>query len=57
MLLLGTKDTLAAVDTGKSIVATLPDGEFHAIDGAGHLLWLESSEEGGRLILSFLLSR
>ncbi|MFD2935075.1 alpha/beta fold hydrolase [Spirosoma flavum] len=56
MLLLGTKDTFASVKTGKSIVSALPTGVFHAIDGAGHLPWLENPEECGRLIKDFLES-
>jgi 2-hydroxy-6-oxonona-2,4-dienedioate hydrolase len=36
-LILGTKDTFASVKTGESIVAALPNGVFHSIDGAGHL--------------------
>ena len=53
MLLLGTNDTFASVETGKSIAAALPHGEFHAINGAGHLPWLESPQECGRLINEF----
>ncbi len=51
MLILGTKDNFASVETGKRIVAALPNGTFHAIDGAGHLPWLENPVECARLIL------
>ncbi len=54
LLLLGTNDTFASIETGQRIVAALPNGEFHAIAGAGHLPWLESPEECGRLIQDFL---
>jgi 2-hydroxy-6-oxonona-2,4-dienedioate hydrolase len=54
MLLLGSRDTSASEETGKSVVATLPDGEFHVINGAGHLPWLEKPEECGSLIKDFL---
>ncbi len=54
LFLLGTKDTFASVETGNSIAAALPDCEYHTIAGAGHLPWMESAEECGRLIKSFL---
>ena len=50
LFLLGTKDTFASVETGESIAVALPKCEFHTIIGAGHLPWLESPEECGRLI-------
>lgn len=53
-LLLGTKDTFASVETGASIVAALPHGELHTLAGAGHLPWLESPAECGRLLKDFL---
>jgi 2-hydroxy-6-oxonona-2,4-dienedioate hydrolase len=51
MLILGTKDNFASVETGKSIVAALPDGTFHTIDRAGHLPWLEDPAACAQLIL------
>jgi len=54
LLILGAKDNFASVETGKNIVAALPDGTFHAIDGAGHLPWLENPAACGRLIQDFL---
>lgn len=57
LLILGTKDTFASVETGKSIVAALPGGVFQSIDGAGHLPWLESPAVCGRLIKDFLAYR
>jgi 2-hydroxy-6-oxonona-2,4-dienedioate hydrolase len=54
LFLLGTKDTFASVETGRRIAAAIPECEFHIIEGAGHLPWLESPEECGKLILHFL---
>jgi 2-hydroxy-6-oxonona-2,4-dienedioate hydrolase len=51
MLILGTKDNFASVETGKNIVAALPNGTFHTIKGAGHLPWLENPGACARLIL------
>jgi 2-hydroxy-6-oxonona-2,4-dienedioate hydrolase len=51
MLILGTRDNFASVETGKSIVAALPNGTFHAIYGAGHLPWLEDPAACAQLIL------
>ncbi len=53
-LILGTKDNFASVETGKNIVAALPNGSFDAIDEAGHLPWLENPEACARLIHDFL---
>ena len=54
MLILGTKDNFASVETGQHIVAALPNGTFHAIEGAGHLPWLENPATCGRLIQDFI---
>ena len=54
LFLLGTKDTFASVKTGKDIAAAIPDCAFHTIPGAGHLPWMESPEECGSIIMSFL---
>ena len=54
MLILGTKDNFASVENGKDIVAALPNGTFHAINGAGHLPWLENPAACARLILGSL---
>ncbi len=53
-LILGTKDNFASVENGKDIVAALPNGTFHAINGAGHLPWLENPAACARLILGSL---
>lgn len=54
MLILGTKDNFASVETGQLIVAAITNGTFHAINGAGHLPWLENPALCGRLIQDFL---
>jgi 2-hydroxy-6-oxonona-2,4-dienedioate hydrolase len=54
MLILGTKDSFASVEIGEDIVAALPSGTFRAIDGAGHLPWLENPAACARLIQDFL---
>lgn len=54
ILILGTKDNFASVETGKNIVAALPHGTFHAIIGAGHLPWLENPATCGNLVQNFL---
>lgn len=54
MLLWGTKDSFADVEIGRKIAVALPAGTLHSLEGAGHLPWLESSPECGKLILEFL---
>jgi pimeloyl-ACP methyl ester carboxylesterase len=53
-LLWGSKDTFAGLDVGRSVAQALPQGGLHALDGAGHLPWLEDPEVCGRLIREFL---
>ena len=57
LFLLGTKDTFASVETGKSIAMALPNCQFNVIDGAGHLPWLENPSACGSLITIFLNQR
>ena len=54
LFLLGDKDNFASIETGRKIANAILNCEFYAIAGAGHLPWLESPEECGRLIKSFL---
>jgi len=54
LFLLGTKDTFASIETGKQIAAASPNCEFHAIEGAGHLPWLENPAACGRMICDFM---
>jgi 2-hydroxy-6-oxonona-2,4-dienedioate hydrolase len=57
LFLLGTKDTFASVETGRQIAAAIPNCEFHAIPGAGHLPWMENPATCGGLINSFIGQR
>jgi 2-hydroxy-6-oxonona-2,4-dienedioate hydrolase len=57
LFLLGTKDTFASVETGRQIADAIPVCEFHTIQGAGHLPWLENPAECGGLINSFIKRR
>ena len=54
LFLLGTKDRFASVMTGHNIAAAPPRCEFHIIEGAGHLPWLESPVACANLINQFL---
>jgi 2-hydroxy-6-oxonona-2,4-dienedioate hydrolase len=53
-LLLGTNDNFASQDLGQKLVAEMPKGVFYSIKDSGHLPWLESPEECGRLIRNFI---
>jgi 2-hydroxy-6-oxonona-2,4-dienedioate hydrolase len=55
LFILGTKDTFASVKTGQQIAAAIPKCEFRTIKKAGHLPWLESPEECGSIIKSFIV--
>jgi 2-hydroxy-6-oxonona-2,4-dienedioate hydrolase len=57
MFLWGTNDPWGSVEAGRRIAATLPDAEFHAIAGGGHLPWLDAPVECGRLTRDFLSRR
>jgi pimeloyl-ACP methyl ester carboxylesterase len=54
MFLWGTHDPFGSIETGRHIASLLPDAEFHAIEGAGHLPWLDHQAECGRLLRDFL---
>jgi 2-hydroxy-6-oxonona-2,4-dienedioate hydrolase len=56
MFLWGTNDPFGSVETGRQISEFLPDSEFHAIAGGGHLPWLDEPDECSRLALDFLSS-
>jgi 2-hydroxy-6-oxonona-2,4-dienedioate hydrolase len=53
-LFLGTNDNFASQDTGKKIIASMPNGIFYPVQGSGHLPWLENPQICGKLILDFL---
>jgi pimeloyl-ACP methyl ester carboxylesterase len=42
------------VKTGEKIAAALPSSVFHTVSGGGHLPWLDSPEQCGKLIVAFL---
>ena len=54
LAVLGTADPTGTVDTWKRVVSTLPRGELHLIDGAGHLSWFDDGKEVGGLVRGFL---
>ena len=54
LLLWGSKDTFAPVETGRQIAQALPDGALQEIAGAGHLPWLEDADRCGALASGFL---
>jgi 2-hydroxy-6-oxonona-2,4-dienedioate hydrolase len=54
MFLWGTNDPFGRVETGRQIARLLPSAEFHAIQGGGHLPWLDDPAECGRLTREFL---
>jgi len=54
LFLLGGKDTFASINTGRQIANAIPNCEFQLIAGTGHLPWLESPDECGRLINHFI---
>jgi len=54
MLLWGTNDPFGSIEIGRQISKILPSSNFHAIQGGGHLPWLDNPAECGRLTLDFL---
>jgi pimeloyl-ACP methyl ester carboxylesterase len=54
MFLWGTNDPFGSVETGREIAKILPAAEFHAIQGGGHLPWLDEPAECGRLSREFI---
>jgi 2-hydroxy-6-oxonona-2,4-dienedioate hydrolase len=57
MFLWGTNDPWGSVEAGRRIAGMMPDAEFHAVSGGGHLPWLDDPVECGRLIRDFLSRR
>ncbi|MDR2672923.1 MAG: alpha/beta hydrolase [Coriobacteriales bacterium] len=50
----GTNDPFGSVKNGEEIVAALPNPMFHTISDGGHLPWLDSPKQCGKLIAEFL---
>jgi 2-hydroxy-6-oxonona-2,4-dienedioate hydrolase len=57
MFLWGTNDPWGSVEAGRRIAEMMPDAEFHAVSGGGHLPWLDEPAECGRLTRDFLSRR
>jgi pimeloyl-ACP methyl ester carboxylesterase len=57
MFLWGTNDPWGSVEAGRRIARIMPDAEFHAISGGGHLPWLDTPAECGRMTRDFLSRR
>ncbi|MCX6054331.1 MAG: alpha/beta hydrolase [Chloroflexi bacterium] len=54
MFLWGTNDPFGSVEIGGKIASCFQQPEFHAIQNAGHLPWLESPEKCGSLAMKFI---
>jgi pimeloyl-ACP methyl ester carboxylesterase len=54
LMLWGTNDPFGTVKSGEEIAATLPNSVFHTISDGGHLPWLDSPKQCGKLIAAFL---
>ena len=54
LLLWGTHDPFGSIATGRQIAILLPSAEFHAIQGGGHLPWLDDPSGCARLAREFL---
>jgi pimeloyl-ACP methyl ester carboxylesterase len=54
LVVLGTSDPGGTVDTWRRVVATLPRGELHVVDGAGHLSWFDNPNQVGAAVRRFL---
>jgi pimeloyl-ACP methyl ester carboxylesterase len=49
----GTHDPFGGIETGRHIASLVHTAEFHAIDGGGHLPWLDDPARCGRIIERF----
>jgi 2-hydroxy-6-oxonona-2,4-dienedioate hydrolase len=54
LAVLGTADPYVTVASWERVVASLPSGELHMIDGAGHLCWYDDAKKVGGLVRAFL---
>ena len=54
LVVLGTSDPNGTVDTWRRVVAKLPRGELHPIEGAGHLSWFDNPSQVGEAVGRFL---
>jgi pimeloyl-ACP methyl ester carboxylesterase len=51
LMIWGSNDPFGSAEEGRAIASTLPHAEFHLIDEAGHLPWLDATEECALLLL------
>ncbi len=54
LVLCGTEDSITSLEEMRQFSRTMPDAEFHAIPGAGHMAPLEKPELVNNLIQDFL---
>ncbi len=54
MFLWGTNDPFGSIEMGQEIASCFQKPEFHAIQNAGHLPWLDRPEECGSLAMKFI---
>lgn len=57
IFLWGTNDPFGSVEIGRKIASCFQQPEFHAIQSAGHLPWLDKPEECGSLVMKFIEHR
>ncbi|MDR2670508.1 MAG: alpha/beta hydrolase [Oscillospiraceae bacterium] len=57
LFLWGTNDPFGDAETGRQIASYFQQPEFHAIQSAGHLPWLDRPETCGSLIMKFIEHR
>ena len=48
LFLWGTQDPFGSIETGRQIAQCMPAAQLHAIQGGGHLPWLDSPAECGQ---------
>ncbi|OMF27771.1 alpha/beta fold hydrolase [Paenibacillus sp. FSL H8-0259] len=54
MFLWGTNDPFGSIDIGEEVASCFQRPEFHALQNAGHLPWLDKPEECGSLAMKFM---
>lgn len=54
LVLHGTNDRILPYTNGSQLASLLPHAQFHALEGAGHLSWIEEPEGVSAQIIDFL---
>jgi len=54
LVIAGSKDKFVTPENSRELADRLPDSKFVTMEGTGHLLFIERSEELNNLVLSFL---